>query len=85
VSAAGNLEEAQARVLELRLLIDRANRQYYVFDQPEITDPEYDALFRELVDLETRYPLLVTPDWRGRSLVWRRETSTLQSRARSGS
>ncbi|HEY8737435.1 MAG TPA: NAD-dependent DNA ligase LigA [Candidatus Dormibacteraeota bacterium] len=62
MSAAGNLEEAQARVLELRLLIDRANRQYYVFDQPEITDPEYDALFRELVDLETQYPVLVTPD-----------------------
>ena len=62
MSTAGNLEGAQARVLELRLLIDRANRQYYVFDQPEITDPEYDALFRELVDLETQYPVLVTPD-----------------------
>jgi DNA ligase (NAD+) len=62
VSAAGNTEEAQARVLELRLLIDRANRQYYVLDHPEITDAEYDALFRELVNLETQYPELVTPD-----------------------
>ena len=58
----GGLEEAQARVLELRTLIDRANRQYYELDEPEITDAEYDALFRELVDLETRYPELITPD-----------------------
>ncbi len=54
--------QAQARVLELRKLIDRANRQYYVLDQPEITDAEYDALFRELADLETQYPELITPD-----------------------
>ena len=55
-------EQAQARVLELRTLIDRANRQYYLLDQPEITDAEYDALFRELADLETQYPELITPD-----------------------
>jgi len=54
--------EAQARVLELLTLIDLANRQYYVLDQPEITDAEYDALFRELQALETQYPELVTPD-----------------------
>jgi DNA ligase (NAD+) len=58
----GGLEKAQARVLELRKLIDRANRQYYELDQPEITDAEYDALFRELVELETQYPELITPD-----------------------
>jgi DNA ligase (NAD+) len=61
-SPSGGLEEAQARALELRTLIDRANRQYYVRDNPEITDAEYDALFRELVELETQYPELVTPD-----------------------
>ncbi|HEV2014287.1 MAG TPA: NAD-dependent DNA ligase LigA [Candidatus Dormibacteraeota bacterium] len=60
--AVGTIEEAEARVLELRTLIDRANRQYYVLDQPEITDAEYDALFSELVELETLYPELVTPD-----------------------
>jgi DNA ligase (NAD+) len=58
----GGLEQARARVLELRTLIERANRQYYELDQPEITDAEYDALFRELVELETQYPELVTPD-----------------------
>jgi DNA ligase (NAD+) len=52
----------QERVVELRELIDRANRQYYVLDQPEITDAEYDALFRELVELETQHPELVTSD-----------------------
>jgi len=57
-----SIDDARARVLELRRLIDEANRQYYVLDQPEITDAEYDALFRELVELETQYPELVTPD-----------------------
>jgi len=61
-TAVNTVEQARARVLELRKLIDRANRQYYVLDQPEITDAEYDALFRELVELETQYPALITPD-----------------------
>ena len=55
-------EEAAARILELRTQIDQANREYYVLDQPTITDAEYDALFRELVELETQHPELVTPD-----------------------
>ncbi|MDQ6883377.1 MAG: NAD-dependent DNA ligase LigA [Candidatus Dormibacteraeota bacterium] len=63
MSIAGTtIEEATARILELRRTIDRANRQYYVLDQPELTDAEYDALFRELVELETQFPELVTPD-----------------------
>ena len=61
-SAVTSIEAAEARILELRTKIDRANRQYYVLDRPEITDAEYDALFRELVELETQYPELVTPD-----------------------
>ncbi|HEY9287350.1 MAG TPA: NAD-dependent DNA ligase LigA [Candidatus Dormibacteraeota bacterium] len=55
-------EEAEVRVRELRDEINRANRQYFLEDNPEITDAEYDALFRELVDLETQYPELVTSD-----------------------
>src|SRR5438309_7733824 len=61
-TAVHTIEEAQERVLELRRLIEYHNRMYYVLDQPEITDAEYDALFRELVELETEYPELVTPD-----------------------
>jgi DNA ligase (NAD+) len=56
------IDDARARVLELRRLIDEANRQYYVLDNPEMTDAEYDALFRELVELETEHPELVRPD-----------------------
>jgi DNA ligase (NAD+) len=61
-SGGGEIEDARARVVKLRTLIDRANRQYYVLDNPEITDAEYDALFRELVELETEHPELVTSD-----------------------
>ena len=42
--------------------IRRANRLYYEDDAPELADAEYDALFRELVALETAFPPLVTPD-----------------------
>ena len=50
------------RAAALREVIELHARQYYVLDQPEISDAEYDALFQELVDLETRYPGLQTPD-----------------------
>jgi DNA ligase (NAD+) len=50
-----------ARHAELVTAIDRANRLYYVDDAPELTDAEYDALFRELVALEAAFPALATP------------------------
>ncbi len=56
------LEEARRRVLELRDLIRYHNYRYYVLDDPEISDAEYDALFRELQDLEARFPELKSPD-----------------------
>jgi DNA ligase (NAD+) len=61
-SAIRTLEEAEQRILELRTQIEYHNRRYYELDAPEITDAEYDALFRELVELETQFPELVTPD-----------------------
>jgi DNA ligase (NAD+) len=54
--------DAAARVAELRRAIGHHNYLYYVQDQPEISDTEFDRLFRELQELERRYPLLVTPD-----------------------
>jgi len=51
-----------ARAAELRAQIERANRLYHVEDAPEISDAEYDALFRELVELEEAHPDLRTPD-----------------------
>jgi DNA ligase (NAD+) len=50
------------RVAELRRQIDRANHAYYVEDAPELSDAEYDRLFRELQALEAAHPKLLTPD-----------------------
>ena len=50
------------RVATLREAIETHNRNYYVLDQPTISDAEYDALFRELQALEQEHPSLVTPD-----------------------
>jgi len=52
----------QARIQELRRQIEHHNRLYYQQDAPEISDAEYDALFRELQQLEAQHPALVTPD-----------------------
>lgn len=57
-----DLEEARLRVEELRSLVRYHDYRYHVLNQPEIGDSEYDRLFRELVDLEARFPELVTPD-----------------------
>ena len=50
------------RVEELRTTIDYHNHRYHVLDAPEISDAEYDALMRELIALEERFPELITPD-----------------------
>ena len=55
-------EDARQRVTALRAELERASRQYHVLDAPEITDAEYDRLFRELIDLEAAHPELQTPD-----------------------
>lgn len=49
------------RAEELRSRIDRANHLYYIADHPEISDAEYDALFRELQTLEAEHPALALP------------------------
>ena len=54
--------EASARAAALREEVLRHERLYYVEDRPEITDAQFDALMRELVALEERYPDLATPD-----------------------
>jgi DNA ligase (NAD+) len=51
-----------ARAAELRALIEHHNYQYYVLDDPEIADVEYDRLFRELQDLEAEYPELCSEE-----------------------
>ena len=53
---------AAERIRVLRAEIDRHNHLYFALDQPEIADAEYDALMRELRELEERRPDLVTPE-----------------------
>ena len=55
-------KSARERAERLRREINRHNRLYYALDRPEITDAEYDRLFRELVELEREHPGLATPD-----------------------
>jgi DNA ligase (NAD+) len=50
------------RIEELRAQIAHHDRLYYVDAAPEISDKEYDALFKELKQLEAEHPELVTPD-----------------------
>ena len=56
-----DLEQARQRVQELRTVIEKNNRLYYDQDAPELEDFEYDALTRELKELEAAYPELITP------------------------
>lgn len=55
-------EQALNKLIQLRQEIRRHDYLYYVLAKPEITDAEYDCLFRELLDLERQFPELVTPD-----------------------
>jgi len=50
------------QVNDLRDKINHHNYRYYVLDDPEIPDSEFDKIFRELQSLEKQYPDLVTPD-----------------------
>ncbi|HEX6791990.1 MAG TPA: NAD-dependent DNA ligase LigA, partial [Candidatus Krumholzibacteria bacterium] len=53
---------ARAEVEKLRRDIDHHNYRYYVLDDPEITDAEYDALLRRLEAIEAEWPEFRTPD-----------------------
>ncbi len=57
-----SLPRIQERIDALRELLHHHAHRYYVLDQPEIPDAEYDRLFRELQELEVAHPGLVTPD-----------------------
>jgi DNA ligase (NAD+) len=51
---------AEREIADLRQQIEKHNYQYYVLDDPIISDAEYDRLFRRLVDLEREYPALAS-------------------------
>ena len=50
------------KVEELRQALHRHNYRYYVLDDPEISDSEYDRMMQELIELETAFPGLSSPD-----------------------
>jgi DNA ligase (NAD+) len=54
--------DAAARIARLRTEIDEHNYRYHVLDAPVVSDAQYDALYRELQQLEAEHPELVTPD-----------------------
>lgn len=57
-----SVSDIKARLDKLREEIRKHEYQYYVLDDPLITDQEFDRLMRELIQLEDIYPELVTPD-----------------------
>jgi DNA ligase (NAD+) len=54
--------EIQTRAQQLRQQLQAASYAYYVLDNPDMEDAVYDRLYRELQDLEQKYPELITPD-----------------------
>src|SRR3954447_3396343 len=61
-SSGGPVTSSAERAAELREEIEHHNRLYYVEDEPEISDAEYDELLNELRAIEAENPDLVTPD-----------------------
>lgn len=57
-----NRDATRRRVQELRAQIERHNYEYYVLDNPTVSDTAFDEQMRELKALESEYPELVTPD-----------------------
>jgi len=57
-----DIDRVAARIAELRQKLEYHNYLYYVKDAPEISDAEYDRMFRELLELEKAHPELASPD-----------------------
>lgn len=55
------IQDIKKRIQELRTEIEEHNHRYYVLDRPTVSDEQYDTLFRELLDLEERYPRFQDP------------------------
>ena len=56
------VKDAAKKIESLRDTIRHHEYLYYVLDQPEISDLDFDKLMRQLKDLEAEHPVLLTPD-----------------------
>ncbi|WP_438503628.1 NAD-dependent DNA ligase LigA [Ectobacillus ponti] len=56
------MSDVQARIEELRDILNRLNYEYYVLDQPSVSDAEYDRYMQELLQLEGEHPEYMTED-----------------------
>ena len=54
--------DVQKRIVNLRQQIEEHNINYYVYDNPTISDSEYDVLLKKLIELERQYPKYITMD-----------------------
>jgi DNA ligase (NAD+) len=57
-----DLHTAELKINELRSLLNQYGYEYYVLDKPSVPDAEYDRLMHELLEIETKFPELKTPD-----------------------
>ena len=55
-------KEAEIRIIELRDILNEANRRYYIDNAPTLSDYDFDILLKELEGLENEYPELMTTD-----------------------
>jgi len=71
------------RLQELRQSISYHNYRYYVLDDPEIPDSEFDRLFRELQAIEAEHPEWVTPDSPSQTVGARRQEGGVVDRLKA--
>ena len=62
IERSGSLAEASQRHADLSERVNEARWRYYVLDAPTVSDGEFDALMRQLIELEDAFPSLRTPD-----------------------
>lgn len=56
------MENIKERLNKLKALLNKWNEEYYVYNKPTVSDEEYDITLRQLIELETQYPELLTSD-----------------------
>lgn len=58
----GSKDQSEKRLSQIRELMDKYAYEYYVLDEPSVSDAVYDGLMQELKEIEAKFPELITPD-----------------------